>query len=85
MPFPCAPRSSRLVCAFERMGYTVPMCYFFAEFGPNSNTFVYPAEVFPVQTRASPVGLGVTLWMLPETKGKSLEELSDLAASHGAA
>lgn len=90
--------------------------YFFTEFGPNATTFVYPAELFPVETRttghgiaaamgkfggfigvftfpllmawnglfaaelaaaiASVVGLVVTLWMLPETKGKSLEELS---------
>ena len=90
--------------------------YFFTEFGPNATTFVYPAELFPVETRttghgiasaagklggfvgvftfpllmawhglltaelgaalASALGLGVTLWMLPETKGRSLEELS---------
>jgi len=90
--------------------------YFFTEFGPNATTFVYPAELFPVETRttghgiaaaagkvggfigvftfpllmawhglltaelaaaaASVLGLGVTVWMLPETKGKSLEELS---------
>ena len=90
--------------------------YFFTEFGPNATTFVYPAELFPVETRttghgiasatgklggfagvftfpllmtwhglltaelsaaaASVLGLGVTLWMLPETKGRSLEELS---------
>ncbi len=23
--------------------------YFFSEFGPNTTTFVYPAEIFPVQ------------------------------------
>ena len=90
--------------------------YFFTEFGPNATTFVYSAEIFPVETRttghgiaaatgklggfagvftfpllmawhglltaelaaaaASVLGLGVTVWMLPETKGKSLEELS---------
>jgi len=90
--------------------------YFFTEFGPNATTFVYPAELFPVETRttghgiaaaagkfggfigvftfpllmawhglltaelaaaaASVLGLGVTVWMLPETKGQSLEELS---------
>ena len=90
--------------------------YFFTEFGPNATTFVYPAELFPVETRttahgiaaatgklcgffgvftfpllmawngllaaelaaaaASVIGLGSTLWMLPETKGKTLEELS---------
>lgn len=90
--------------------------YFFTEFGPNATTFVYPAELFPVETRttghgiaaatgkvggfigvftfpvlmawhglltaelaaaaASVLGLAATLWMLPETKGKSLEKLS---------
>jgi MFS family permease len=90
--------------------------YFFTEFGPNATTFVYPAELFPVEGRttghgiasaagkiggfagvftfpllmswhgllsaelgaaaASVLGLGVTLAMLPETKGRSLEELS---------
>lgn len=94
--------------------------YFFTEFGPNSTTFVYPAELFPVETRTtghgiasaagkvgafigvflfpifmshgglrlaegvaalvSLLGLAVTLFMLPETKGLSLEELSAVAA-----
>ena len=91
--------------------------YFFTEFGPNATTFVYPAELFPVEGRttghgiasaagkvggfagvftfpllmswhglltaesgaaiASILGLLVTLTMLPETKGRSLEELSE--------
>ena len=90
--------------------------YFFTEFGPNTTTFVYPAEIFPVEARTTghgiasaagklggfvgvflfPIllawhgllsaelaaasvcvlGLGVTVWMLPETKAKSLEELN---------
>ncbi len=90
--------------------------YFFTEFGPNATTFVYPAEIFPVESRttghgiaaatgkvggfigvftfpllmawngllaaelvaaaASVLGLAVTVWMLPETKGRSLEDLS---------
>jgi MFS family permease len=90
--------------------------YFFTEFGPNATTFVYPAELFPVEGRTtghgiasaagklggfigvflfpillsagglfaaescaaavSVLGLLVTVFMLPETKGKSLEELS---------
>ncbi len=94
--------------------------YFFTEFGPNSTTFVYPAELFPVETRTtghgiasaagkvgafigvflfpifmshgglrlaegvaalvSLLGLAATLFMLPETKGLSLEELSAVAA-----
>ncbi len=93
------------------------LSYFFTEFGPNTTTFVYPAELFPVETRttghgiasatgkiggfagvftfpilmawhglltaelaaglASLLGLLVTLAMLPETKNRSLEELSE--------
>ena len=92
------------------------LSYFFTEFGPNSTTFIYPAELFPVETRTtghgiasaagklggfagvflfpvfmsigglhlaegvaalvSLLGLAVTIFMLPETKGLSLEELS---------
>ena len=92
------------------------LSYFFTEFGPNATTFVYPAELFPVEGRttghgiasamgklggfagvftfpllmawhglltaelgaaiASVLGLAVTLTMLPETKGRSLEDLS---------
>jgi MFS transporter, PHS family, inorganic phosphate transporter len=91
--------------------------YFFSEFGPNTTTFVYPAEIFPVQVRTTShgiaaasgkigafigtyalttlissaglprvsllvafvAGLGalVTVWLLPEPKGKSLEELTE--------
>ena len=90
--------------------------YFFTEFGPNATTFVYPAELFPVEARTtghgiaaasgkvggfigvflfpilmswrglpaaelaaaavSVLGIIVTAMLLPETKGKSLEELS---------
>jgi len=32
---------------------------------------------------ASIVGLAITLWMLPETKRRSLEELSDLTVASG--
>lgn len=95
--------------------------YFFTEFGPNATTFVYPAELFPVETRttghgiasaagkiggfagvftfptlmawhgllsaesgaaiASILGLIVTLLMLPETKGRTLEDLSAVPAA----
>jgi MFS transporter, PHS family, inorganic phosphate transporter len=91
------------------------LSFFFTEFGPNSTTFVYPSEVFPVKVRttghgiaaamgklggfggvfvfpyllhwkgllgaesaaaiACVIGLIVTLTMLPETKGKSLEAI----------
>jgi MFS family permease len=90
--------------------------FFFTEFGPNSTTFVYPSEIFPVRVRTtghgvaaamgklggffgvftfpflmhwhgllaaesgaaivSIAGLVTTLALLPETKGKSLEELT---------
>jgi MFS family permease len=91
--------------------------YFFAEFGPNTTTFVYPAEIFPVRVRttshgiaaaagklgaftgtyvltallpvaglratsaivsaAAILGLLVTVTLLPEPKGISLEELTE--------
>jgi PHS family inorganic phosphate transporter-like MFS transporter len=94
--------------------------YFFTEFGPNTTTFVYPAEIFPVEVRTTAhgisagagklgafagaylfpamlasslgirgaeivagvvaaAGLLLTLVLLPEPKGKSLEELADEA------
>lgn len=93
--------------------------YFFTEYGPNTTTFVYPAEMFPVEVRTSGhgiaaamgkmggfagtylfttmlaawgirgaegvaagvalIGLVVTMALLPETKGKSLEDLTDEA------
>jgi MFS transporter, PHS family, inorganic phosphate transporter len=31
--------------------------YFFAEFGPNTTTFVYPAEIFPVRVRTTSHGI----------------------------
>jgi MFS transporter, PHS family, inorganic phosphate transporter len=95
--------------------------YFFTEFGPNSTTFVYPAEIFPVRARTTGHGIAAaagklgaflgaflfpilmawggliaaeaaaaivsvlgaieTLTMLPETKGKSLEELNPEAGA----
>ena len=97
------------------------LSYFFTEFGPNSTTFVYPSEIFPVRVRTtahgiaaalgkiggfvgvftfpfflhwhglaaaegaaaivSILGLIVTVVMLPETKGKSLEEISEEPSS----
>jgi MFS transporter, PHS family, inorganic phosphate transporter len=94
--------------------------YFFTEFGPNTTTFVYPAELFPVDVRTTGHGLSagagklgaflgaflfpdflasslglrgaqiiagvvavagliLTLLLLPEPKGRSLEELSAAA------
>jgi Sugar (and other) transporter len=91
--------------------------YFFSEFGPNTTTFVYPAEIFPVRVRTTShgiaaasgkigafvgtyaltvllprIGLGdtsalvatvailgavITITMLPEPKGGSLEEITE--------
>ena len=91
--------------------------YFFSEFGPNTTTFVYPAEIFPVRVRTTShgiaaasgkigafvgtyaltsllprIGLGdtsgivgfvaligavITITMLPEPKGQSLEALTE--------
>ena len=92
------------------------LSYFFTEFGPNTTTFVYPSEIFPVRVRTtahgiaaavgkigafagafafpfmldsiklngamivvavtSIAGLVVTLALLPEPKGRSLEEIT---------
>ena len=94
--------------------------YFFTEFGPNTTTFIYPAEIFPTEVRTTghgisagagklgafagaylfPVmlaaslglrgamivsgvvaalGLLLTIAVLPEPKGKSLEQLEEEA------
>jgi MFS transporter, PHS family, inorganic phosphate transporter len=91
--------------------------YFFTEFGPNTTTFIYPAELFPLQVRTTGhgisaaagklgafagaflfpvflassmgirgaevvaavvcfVGLALTVALLPEPNGRSLEDLS---------
>ena len=96
--------------------------YFFTEFGPNTTTFVYPAELFPVEVRttghgisagagkmgafagaflfpdflasslgirgaeiiaavAAVAGLLLTMALLPEPKGRSLEDLTAEAYS----
>jgi MFS transporter, PHS family, inorganic phosphate transporter len=96
--------------------------YFFTEFGPNTTTFIYPAELFPLEVRTTghglsaaagkmgafagaylfPVmlasssgirlaevvagivsiaGLVLTVTLLPEPKGRSLEDLSRQAYS----
>jgi MFS family permease len=95
------------------------MSYLFSEFGPNATTFVYPAEIFPVDVRTtghglstaagkvgafvgaylfpvilasslgirgaeaiaagmSLLGLILTGALLPEPKGHSLEELTEI-------
>jgi MFS family permease len=37
--------------------HTFGATYFFSEFGPNTTTFVYPAEIFPVRVRTSSHGI----------------------------
>jgi len=102
------------------------MSYLFSEFGPNTTTFVYPAEIFPVEVRTtghgisaaagkigafigaylfpqmlassmgnrgaelvaglvSLLGLVVTAVCLPEPKGRSLEELTEMGLSRSRA
>jgi MFS transporter, PHS family, inorganic phosphate transporter len=96
--------------------------YFFAEFGPNTTTFIYPAEIFPVRVRTTShgiaaaagklgafagtyaltallpaigfsrtsaivagvclLGLLVTVTLLPEPTGISLEELTETRPGH---
>ena len=34
--------------------------YFFTEFGPNSTTFVYPSEIFPVKSRTTGHGIAAS-------------------------
>lgn len=40
---------------------TYAVGYFFTEFGPNVTTFVYPAEIFPVQVRSTAHGVAAGL------------------------
>jgi PHS family inorganic phosphate transporter-like MFS transporter len=35
--------------------------YFFTEFGPNTTTFIYPAEIFPVRIRTTSHGIAATI------------------------
>jgi MFS family permease len=96
--------------------------YLFTEFGPNTTTFIYPAEIFPVNVRTTGhgisaaagklgafagaylfpdmlasamglrgaetvagcvcfVGLAISVWLLPEPMGQSLENLEQLATA----
>ncbi|TVU07357.1 hypothetical protein EJB05_47408, partial [Eragrostis curvula] len=63
-------------------GFLYAMIFFFANFGPNTTTFIIPAEIFPARLRSTChgisgafVGLMFTL-LLPESKGMSLEEIT---------
>jgi MFS family permease len=96
--------------------------YLFTEFGPNTTTFIYPAEIFPVNVRTTGhgisaaagkmgafagaylfpdmlassmglrgaetvagcvcfVGLALSVWLLPEPMGQSLENLEHLTTA----
>jgi nitrate/nitrite transporter NarK len=35
--------------------------FFFTEFGPNSTTFVYPSEIFPVRVRSTGHGISAAM------------------------
>jgi PHS family inorganic phosphate transporter-like MFS transporter len=35
--------------------------YFFTEFGPNTTTFIYPSEIFPVRVRTTSHGIAATI------------------------
>jgi len=35
--------------------------YFFTEFGPNTTTFIYPAEIFPIRVRTTSHGIAATI------------------------
>ncbi|GJY99585.1 inorganic phosphate transporter 1-4 [Tanacetum coccineum] len=80
------------------------LTFFFANFGPNTTTFVVPAEIFPARVRSTCHGISAASGKLgaivgafgflylaqnqdptktdagypavPESKGKSLEEMS---------
>lgn len=46
--------------------------YFLAEFGPNTTTFVYPAEIFPVRGRATCHGVAAAAGKLGAFAGTYL-------------
>jgi MFS transporter, PHS family, inorganic phosphate transporter len=48
--------------------------YFFTEFGPNATTFVYPAELFPVEGRTTGHGIASAAGKLGGLKELSVEE-----------
>jgi len=46
--------------------------YFFTEFGPNVTTFVYPAELFPVEVRSTAHGLAASIGKLGAFAGAAI-------------
>jgi PHS family inorganic phosphate transporter-like MFS transporter len=55
------------------------MSYFFTEFGPNMTTFVYPAEIFPVNVRTTGHGISAAAGKLGAFAGAYL--FPDMLAS----
>ena len=55
--------------------------YFFTEFGPNTTTFVYPAEIFPTEVRTSGHGIAAGLGKLGGFAGTYL--FTDMLNSWG--
>jgi hypothetical protein len=53
--------------------------YFFTEFGPNVTTFVYPAEIYPVDVRTTGHGISAALGKLGAFAGAYL--FPDMLAS----
>ena len=56
--------------------------YFFTEFGPNTTTFVYPAEIFPVEVRTTGHGISAAAGKLGAFAGAYLFPLM-LASTWG--
>jgi MFS family permease len=55
------------------------LSYFFTEFGPNTTTFVYPAEIFPVEVRTTGHGISAAAGKLGGFAGAYL--FPDMLAS----
>jgi predicted MFS family arabinose efflux permease len=55
------------------------MSYFFTEFGPNTTTFIYPAEIFPVEVRTTGHGISAAAGKLGAFAGAYL--FPDILAS----
>ncbi|PQQ07466.1 inorganic phosphate transporter 1-4-like [Prunus yedoensis var. nudiflora] len=83
----------------NRVGFVViySLTFFFANFGPNATTFVVPAEIFPARLRSTCHGISAAAgkagaivgllftFLVPESKGRSLEDLSGEAEQENAA
>jgi MFS family permease len=55
--------------------------YFFTEFGPNTTTFIYPAELFPTEVRTTGHGIAACCSPLPRSPNprETLEQLEEEA------